>query len=493
MSRMLEHNNNSNQLQFSQNATVMPTATCLYIGVSFFSAFLLPNHAVATLLATTAHTIQGEAPYLQLTDGTLVTTTEQLVSFSMPDGKGGMVYIGPSQTDTIIAPKGMKYNDVQALVLADGKANSLSASLQIDPDGDLGTPSGTITASWITDSKQVTNLALPLSVCGGPYLLYIRADDVKAQTRFGDPSTTTYGSYPGKTYRFMASGPNICYIKPASTEVYTGRNATETKYPYQSAANPGGYNPTVWDYDNSLPTKRAHLGFSYSKMGIAGVTFPTVAFENAAFSLIGSGSDQSIYRCSTNSPYVTLSGSASSDLGQNCMVTYGATKPTSSIIINMEYTLDSGSTWQPVDRYTIAPPTKWATSPKSMLAYNTASDFSGTYLAAIACGADENLAGSANQSIASRYLFKRDEFTNSPIANEPLPTTSRGGAYSRDVDSTFMGEWGNVYTYANSPWTAREYYWTADKADDANQFYVVKGSVGYSNPTTNVLAVICRG
>lgn len=159
----------------------------------------------------------------------------------------------------------------------------------------------------------------------------------------------------------------------------------------------------------------------------------------------------------------------------------------------MEYILDSGSTWQPVDRYTVAPPTKWATSPKSMLAYNSASDFSGTYLAAIACGADENLARSANQSIASRYLFKRDDFTNSPIANEPLPTSSRGGAYSRDVDSTFMGEWGNVYTYANSPWTAREYYWTAYKADDTNQCYVVKGAVGYSSPTTNVLAVICRG
>lgn len=222
-------------------------------------------------------------------------------------------------------------------------------------------------------------------------------------------------------------------------------------------------------------------------------------FNNAFFSLIGSGTDQSNYRCKkadASSP-VILSGTASVNLGQDCIVTFSTiTKPTNKITINMEYTSDNGSTWTKIDSYIIPIPTLWV-RPLGKMQYNTASDFSGTYTAAVACGAFSGMSGTINKATAANYFLSRSDFSNSPFANSSVYPPNhgnpsfRGGYLSRDTDTTILGEWGLIDKYLG--WGNNEIYWTGEDYSQFSMFRVYpNGYIGADSPTNSSLFAVCR-
>lgn len=441
---------------------------------------------VFALSATTATTIKGTAPYLLL-GSTPITHLNQLAGFTMPkrDGTPGIEFIDASMASIAIAvPAGTTLNQIIPLVTADGVAHSLaSAGVNIgDDDGDVtmsnpGTVSGSITALWRQGSTHITNLNQKFSFCS-PYTLTVEVNNIEVNTTYGDPHFYSYGSMSIPiTYTFTLQGVGICYIEPADMTVYAGLPLDHSLFPVT------GYNPNIWE---------AGKGFSVDKLRSLGSEFPTTAFDRAAFTLVGIGSDQSVYRCHKrlSSDPVNLSGSNS------CTVTFTATRPTTTINIDMDYTSDGGISWVQIDSYTIPAPILWA-RPVGTHQYNNSVNNMGTYDAAIACGAPAGLAGLANQAIAASYFFSRTEISNSPEVYIPAASwvqdpDTRNKRYARDL-GTFMSEWGSLYNYSGSGWDETPSYWTNEHFDNGTQFRVTEnGSIFPGTVTTVNYTAVCR-
>lgn len=475
---------------------------------------LAVNTASAALSSTTANSIQGNKPYLLLPDGiTKLNNLNDLLGFSMWDGQyesdgvtKHMVRIDSSIAgNTLMAPSGMKYSDVIALVNVNGNLENLINITVNDDDGDAAIASntnvtGAMRATWYNDGIAITstNLGQTLSACEGPYTLKIEVPtSVSASTVYGDPSTHIYGTHEGITYTFEPDEKIICIIQPKDLTVYPGTNAVSVKYD-------AGYNSSTW--------QRAR-GFKVS----AG--FPTTGFENAEFKIIGSGSDQSKYRCTSpnNGGKITLSGSASKVLGQNCVVTYNSVTKAAFVagglpMITLEYNADDNG-WIAVDSYTISTPTKWALG-YGMMKYGNMSSLStsSSYDTLNTCRAmvDGNASPATSRTQVldmtndgtiwrQKYLYRRDELTNSPLADRSNYPENNSpyilvNYYSRDI-GTFMSEWGNVENYASSPWAIpSKIYWTAEVYSSVYQLTVSSnGYVGFAYANYPVTGAICRG
>lgn len=434
---------------------------CTLIGLSTVLFFTLPAHALSV---TSAETIVGTEPYLLLSDGvTKLTSLDDLLGFSMPnqDGSGGIEQIDTSMQGILLAiPSGMKYQDVITLVTADGSPHSVPGLTVGDDDGDASLAAnasvgGAMKATWYYAGTKITDLSQPLSACGGPYTLTIELPTAfSANTVYGVPNTKLYGSATA-TYTFLS--PKMCNIQPASMTVNTGTAGVSIKYA-------AGYNPLVWEYDSSFPTALRHRGFK------VGSGFPTTGFNKAVFNVIGSGIDQSKYRCSSSDDgeKIILSGAASASVGEKCQVTYnsatrteftsGGTTPT----IKMEYNR-SDSTWIQIGSYTIPTPTSWALPQATVYNYgNTVSLATSTSFpaldrcrvvidgSAVPATTRQQAAGlfPADLIFRQTYMYRRDELSNSPYVDRTLypegSSPTRVASFSsRDVDGTFMGEWGS--------------------------------------------------
>lgn len=473
--------------------------------LKIISLIVLPMtsaESLSALSATTAKTIRGNAPYLVLPDNSELTNINQLFGVSFPKAAGSeeKIELSASESNTIIhISEGIKFSEVITAVLADGNPYSITGATVVDDDGDADILSdasivGNITATWyngtIAGNYAVTDLNQVMPVCEGPYYLRVRTPTVvQISTKYGTPRSKLYSSQT-TTYTFSMSKHGICYVQP-NLAVYSGSTRATTansKWPYQNESNPGGYNPNKWVYQNGM-----HLGFKTD------TGFPTTGFNKASFNLVGAGNDQSKYLCeldgSNSENWVTLSGTASKTIGQNCTITYNKVdRPTTSVKINMKYY--DGTDWIKIDSYTIPKPTLWAVKgTNTWIEYNTALDFSGIYNAAISCGATSGLSGKENQATAASYFFKRNELTNSPIANLTPPTTIRDGYYSRDVDGTFTSEWGDVYKYPSSGWDqgVNSRYWTSEATNDKGQYLVLFSGLVFSDfrPDTQS-GVMCK-
>ncbi|QIQ21499.1 hypothetical protein [Zophobihabitans entericus] len=477
-----------------------------------FISLLSINRTNAESLTLTSEVIQGNKPYLKLSDGTELTSLNQLSGFSMPnrDGTPGTEQIDVSMAGTVlIAPVGMKFSDITAIVSTTGASELLSSTTQLsvdDDDGDAGildTILGTAKVEWknngVTVPLSAQNQIMPK--CEGPYTLEITIDgEVSANTMYGYPRTNNYGTNPTITYTFTpAGGPEICYIGTGEmSQFYTG-TSDNLKYTI-------GYNPALWE-----KTGNVHRGFSVKALNQAAVAYPTTGFDKAVLKLMGSGTDQNNYRCTkgAGASWVDLSGSASTALGENCQITYNSTaKPTTAATINMDYTVDGGLTWIPMNSYTIPVPMKWAIG-KGLLQYgNTGSVSTSTAFPVLdACrtvgpNADNGTTTpsdmgmtEANKEFRQQYLYRRDELTNSPrtVAAEGSAPPLGQDYYSRDADGTFMGEWGRVANYAGSPWSGTIGYWASEAWSTVNQNVVsTDGKSDYSHPFKSY-AAICRG
>ena len=451
------------------------------IGIHFL--FILFSPYTEALSNVTAKTIVGSAPYLQLKSdqdgnvGTKIKGLNELLGFRMPttENNNALKFVDVSESlsfggKPLQIPEGTKFSDIITMVPANGQANALSQFNVGDDDGDASltentTIEGTLTATWYDNNNVINDLSRELNVCGGPYFLKIGAQNVAVSTKYGQPNKNIYGSQPVITYQFMLDGgPKLCFVQP-NMNVYKN-SSYMTKYP-------NGYNPEVWDPGTSPSSNNLQQGGGFKAEQFK----PITGFKDITFMLIGSGADQSQYRCqldsSNSTNWVTLQSSAASkDLGANCQVRYDSvTKPTTPLTINMEYTADKGKTWQNIGKITLPIPQKWAIIPTRVTGFR---DFLGSsYLAYDECrriidgqaipkttSAQVNDMSEAGKAWRQKYLYRRDELTNSLQAYRPEGTSSSIDFFekpaARDL-GTFVSEWGIFPQFGNYLWTAEMY------------------------------------
>ncbi len=474
--------------------------------VSMYSAL-----SYATYSAVTINNIEGTAPYLLLSDGvTKLTDLSQLFGVEMPsqDGSGGVDKIGIDSSEiTLTAPPKMKFNQVKTLVVADGKLHDLDGLIVASDDGDATIKTNTqvggqMRATWYNGASQpVTELNQTLTSCGGPYKLVIELpQSVSANTTYGLPRSNDYGSHAEVTYNFSSSDQGICYLAPYNMTVLAGAEGTIVKYG-------SGYNPVMWEVNK---------GFKVASK------FPTTGFYKASFNVIGSGTDQSKYRCTSTDDggKIVLSGGPNYYLGKNCTVTYNSQTRTEFInagtpTVNLEYDKGDGS-WEQIDSYKISAPIRWSIasngSPNSALLYSntyfqTSTSFPVLDACRVAVDGDASPATTVEQAMdlsdegkawRQKYLYRRDELTNTPYADRTKYPEGESplfnGYFSRDVDGTFMGEWGMVNYYAGSVWAVNGYYWTAEIWSKDNQVEVHSNGYVHNVPTySGGYIAVCRG
>ncbi len=462
-----------------------------------------------SLVAITINTVKGTEPYLLFPDEkTKINNSDQLKGFLMWDGtynssgSKNMVQVDATMSNNLFKiPNGMTYNDIITLIPPDGSLHDLTGTKVGNDDGDAANPqntnvTGQMSATWFKNGVQVAanELNQTLSACGGPYTLKVDVPtEVTANTTYGDPNSKLYGKHAAITYAFLESNLTPCYLKPQSMTTYTGTEGQTIKF-----AN--GYNSKTWEPDK---------GFK------ANSPFPETGFYKAQFDLILPGSDQSVYRCTStdNGGKITLSGAASTTLGQNCSITYNVQRKSEFIAggktptIDLEYNINGN--WEKVGSYTIPTPKKWAISTGLMKFADSAYlSNSKTFPVLDACRLVVDGSNSpattleqvqdmseAGKAWKQKYLYKRNELTNSPLtkydelSQAPVPVTY----FSRDADGTFMGEWGTLPDYTGSNWDATAYMWQIEFWSTYWVFVVGKhGGISYSSLEL-LRSTPCRG
>ncbi|OCG14307.1 hypothetical protein A9G09_05775 [Gilliamella sp. wkB292] len=489
--------------------------TLSIIVIQFLFIFFSPY--TEALSNVTAKTIVGSAPYLQLKSdqdgnvGTKIKGLNELLGFRMPTTENNNA-LKPVDVSKSISfggkplqiPEGTKFSDIITMVPANGQASALSQFKVGDDDGDASltentTIEGTLTATWYDNNNVINDLSRELNLCGGPYFLKIGAQNVAVSTKYGQPNKNIYGSQPVITYQFMLEGgPKLCFVQPDDMVVYNS-GPYMTKYP-------NGYNPEVWDPGTS-PSSNYQLdgGFKAEQFK------PITGSKDITFKLIGSGADQSQYRCqldsSNSTNWVTLqSPVASKDLGANCQVRYDSlTKPTTPLTINMEYSADEGKTWQNIGKITLPIPQKWAIKTRapflSKFGYYSAYDECRRIIDGQAIpkttSAQVNDMSEAGKAWRQKYLYRRDELTNSLQANTPEWTANAIDDVNKYVTArdlgTFASEWARSYGTV-VPWTAEMYRTNKPFAVAITSGYLRVGSVEdelFTDDETD--DIFCRG
>jgi hypothetical protein len=477
---------------------------------------------VIALTATTTKEIQGSMPYLQFKTGqdnqvgNKLKSLDELLVLKIPSqtNNGELKQIGAMDSISyggklLTVPDGTKFSDIIALVTADGKEHEIAILLQVvDDDGDASiaenaTVSGTLKATWKDGYEEVvSDLNQELTQCGGPYTLELSIKDIAAATKYGIPNNNYYGSKPKITYQFMLSGgPKLCYARPDSLTIYSEASDI-TKYPK-------GYNSALWSGAGYKEVNLFRVGF------IAESFRPITGFKGIKFDLIGSGNEQSKYRCrldaSNINNWVTLSGNGNKALGKGCQVVYNSRlKPKTPLTINMEYTEDNGNSWKNIGKVTLPIPKKWAIliDHKKDHTSNGFVDWGNRYLAFDECRKvidghaipattreQVNDFSDAGKSWRQKYMYRRNELINSLDADLPegtatLPTQGTYRA-SRDL-GTFLGEWGDVYRYHNGG----SFIWTSEMYRADKPFAVKSGLIygdNYALDGIQSSQTFCRG
>ena len=420
--------------------------------------------ALSLYSAQTEKMITGNSPYILLADGvTPLTDLRQIMGINFPNrnGQGGTEWISAWDTDlTLRAPKGMHFNDVWAFATpTDGVAHNPSALKVDDIDGDEvgGYVTGTIKATWFENGIQIPNdkLSWALWNCGGPYKLRVEVSNIQANTQYGLPRNRYYGS-SSVEYRIIPNG-QICYLRPNEMTHF------------------GDHDPNV--FNNTY-------GFSRSS------GFPTTGFQNAAFTLVGSGSDQSRYRCYTSNGGGKINLSTIGGFGSNCTINYIAEQKSQFIqngtpTITMEYY--NGRYWEWFDNFTIPVPKKWPRKGTGKAIVFSDSKYvsmsRGFNVLSFCSGINKvTQAQALNSDFRLKYLYTTSELTNN------------GSHFIRAV-GTFMSEWGITKNYGGV-WRPDGDLWTADITSDDRRIYRVMGMTGRieaQSPRYQSTTTVCRG
>ena len=386
----------------------------------------------------------------------------QIIGLNFPNGQGGYNWISAWDAGVAIkAPPGMHFNQVMShSVVSDGNAHHIPYLTIGDADGDEagGYVSGYLKATWYENGAQIPNdrLGNELWGCGGPYKLRVEVWDIQANTPYGVPNNRYYGN-SWVEYTVIPHNPSICYLRP------------------NDMGNYGGYDGNVF-----------HNFWGFSRWS----GFPTTGFQNAAFTLIGAGADQSRYRCYSHNGGGKIWLSTINGYGANCTVNYAAEKKWQFIengtpVITMEYF--NGRDWIWMDSFTIPVPSKWPSkggkrlgftnyaessesSESSEIRYRTFERFTErqTFLVLDYCTGREIPGGynprrvrlheALDDNFRQQYLYKSDEIR--------MKNPNSNSGWVRSVGN-FMGEWGKLKGYNIGLWGDRG-IWTADRGIDRN-------------------------
>ncbi|OCG76885.1 hypothetical protein A9G42_06130 [Gilliamella sp. Nev6-6] len=439
--------------------------------ISFLFLSTFSVHAAKSYSAISQKAIIGNAPYLLLTDRvTKLSNLNQLQGFNMPrrDGHGGIEWLNAWDSSVAIrAPEHMHFSDVWTLVPADGNFHNVAGVLIGDDDGDEkeGTISGTMKATWYDNNIPIPNdrLNWELWNCGGPYTLKVEVNDVSVTTRYGIPNSRFYGSAPPVVYTFMPYGQGICYLKP------------------NEMTNYGGHDSSVFNEIN---------GFSRWS------GFPTTGFKKAGFSLIGSGADQTRYRCYSHNGAGKISLWTAGGIAQNCSVIYeSATKgefiQNGTPTITMEYF--NGQSWIWLDNFTIPVPNKWARAGSSEIVFannrmvNSATRFPALDFCRGSRQGRTTKEEAMNYNFRRQYLYDINELTNN------------WDHFIRAV-GTFMGEWGITQRYGGI-WSKDGERWTSELEKINGGFFGgkvyrvmgLRGNVSLDRANYPSTIAVCRG
>ncbi|MWP48706.1 MULTISPECIES: hypothetical protein [unclassified Gilliamella] len=323
-----------------------------------------------------------------------------------------------------------------------------------------------------------------------PYQLTISASNVKVQSEYGIPSEHAYGSL-SKTYTIKVDDFKVCYIKPASLQIYdasgVGENTCTNK---ENCKFVGGYNPSVF-----FPNE----GFS----ALAPTKFPTTAFDQAKFTLRMSNKQSDYIYTSSNPNLVSISNVA----GSEGVVTFN-----SSVHPNLPFNVTLTARTKPniitpsktsIYSFTI---NKWirALPPTQYKTEQYLDTGNGIFPAANACAGRD--LGMISAEEAASYFYSPMELSNAPSASTAVTENGTGSfpkwvhnqkaRLSRDIDGTFYGEWGNLYKgYPQSGFDlSRGCTWSSQAYTNRVIFgiNVQNGYVGYNVLKNNGCTPVCR-
>ena len=415
----------------------------------------------------------------------------QIIGLNFPNGQGGYNWISAWDAGVAIkAPPGMHFNQVLShSVISDGNAHHIPYLTIGDADGDEagGYISGYLKATWYENGVQIPNdrLGNELWGCGGPYKLRVEVRDIKANTPYGVPNNRYYGN-SWVEYTVIPHNPSICYLRP------------------NDMGNYGGYDGNVF-----------HNFWGFSRWS----GFPTTGFQNAAFTLIGAGADQSRYRCYSHNGGGKIWLSTINGYGANCTVNYAAEQKWQFIengtpVITMEYF--NGRDWFWIDSFTIPVPSKWPSkggkrmtytnvkseAKKDSRAFEKFTDKLTFYVLDYCTGRElppdnvghynpnrVRLHEALDDNFRQQYMYKSDEIImKNPNSND---------GWVRSVGN-FMGEWGMLKKYNVGLWGDRG-IWTADRGVDTkytSPVYVASYGIIYHDNWTDIyhaIEAVCRG
>ncbi|QIQ21675.1 hypothetical protein [Zophobihabitans entericus] len=425
----------------------------------------------ASLSTSTAKTIQGREPELSFDNGnSMASNLDYLLSFEMPDGAGDITVISPT-TNEINVTSFYTFEQFVTKVSADGIGHELSPTYYYDTDGDtphLTTPvAGSLTATWsyvaadgTTKIITADELSEPFNGCNAPYTLTITANDLKALSAYGDPMSKAYDNQ-STSYTVNVTDYRICYARPAEMTVISNCSVAGN-CTYES-----GYNPSVFT---------PGAGFSPN----SAITFPTTGFDQAEFRLVMSSNQSDYIYTSSNPAIVSIDGNGDVTL-------HSTSKPV--LPLNITLTATPNDTTYPAQTYSFSI-VKWARALGESTYANSILSTATAFPAASMCK-DGTTTSVTTAEEAETYFFARSDFTNTP----KVMSNGLNGYFTRDIDSTFMGEWGNLYGGypAATGFKMRNVAWASESRDDGQQFGVniARGQVGVP-PVNGLFTVVCR-
>lgn len=370
--------------------------------------------------------------------------------------------------------------EVSASVPMDNEYHPLPVKL-VDPDGDVDDTDNIILPAKIRVGGYKYYGSKKITRCSGMLTVNVEIPGFNFKSKYPtSEGPQTIIKHAGSYYLYQ---PKICQFAPYDNTMV-----------YSDDLGGWGINPAKWQVLNYLDTRNGVFKYDSG--------FPTTGFKGAKFNVIPNHINIG-FRCSSkdNGGKIKLSSekllsqvNATNNMDstpvENCTVTYNSETlseftagGTPTIILEYEYRYwDQNGVyrkeWREGDRYTIPTPKKWGiykgvASYGDKVSLDTSTQFPaldlcrgvplGTTTSQQATGQ-----GTTDKMFRQQFMYRREELANTKFSN-PI-NYPEGSAWSRennsvirDIDNTFLDEWGQLEGYLKPKgpnpeiWTAESY------------------------------------